>query len=253
MMIEDTELAGKVGLVTGGTKGIGLAVAQRMVAAGAFVFITGRDPGDLAAAVATLGESGSGLRGDTSDLAALDEIFGAIRATGRRLDILHVNAGGGGFSALADLTPEDFDAIFDVNVRGAAFTVQKALPILNDGASVILTGSSTASGGTPSFGAYTASKAAVRSFTRTWAVELAGRGIRVNNVVPGPTATPGLTGLAPNDAAAPGMLTQLASKVPLGRLVDPREVAEAVLFLASDRSAFTTGSELFVDGGIAHS
>ena len=251
-MTGDNELAGKVALVTGGTKGIGLAVAQRLVAAGAFVFITGRDPHDLEAAVATLGDSGAGLRGDTSDLDALDAIFASIRGTGRRLDILHVNAGGGGFSALADLTPEDFDAIFGVNVRGAAFTVQKALPILNDGASIILTGSSTASGGTPAFGAYTASKAAVRSFTRTWAVELAGRGIRVNNVVPGPTATPGLRGLAPNEAAAPGMLDQLASRIPLGRLVDPGEVAEAVLFLASDRSAFTTGSELFVDGGVAH-
>ena len=252
-MSVNAELAGKVALVTGGSKGIGLAVVQRLASAGAYVFATGRDQGDLDAAVATIGESGAGIRGDVSDLDDVDRIFHVIEAAGKRLDVLHINAGGGGFAALHELTPEDFDATFSRNVRGAVFTLQKALPHLNDGASVVITGSSSADGGKPAFGVYAASKAAIRSFTRTWAVELSGRGIRVNNVVPGPTATPGLRELAPNEAAAPGMLEALRKSIPLGRLIAPEEVAEAVLFLATDRSRSTTGSELFVDGGSTHS
>ncbi|MDN4598952.1 SDR family NAD(P)-dependent oxidoreductase [Leifsonia virtsii] len=245
------ELAGKTALVTGGTKGIGLAVVQRLAAAGAYVFVTGRTQSDLDAAVASIGERGTGIRGDASDLDDLDAVFNAIRDSGRRLDVLHINAGGGGFAGLHELTVEDFDATFARNVRGATFTLQKALPLLNDGASVILTGSSTADTAAPNFGVYAATKAAIRSLTRTWAIELAPRRIRVNNVVPGPTETPGLRGLAPNEKAAEVLLNNFNQNIPLGRLVQPAEVAEAVLFLASDRS-FTTGSELFVDGGEAH-
>jgi NAD(P)-dependent dehydrogenase (short-subunit alcohol dehydrogenase family) len=249
----DDELAGKVALVTGGSKGIGLAVVQRLAAAGARVYATGRDQGDLDAAIATIPENGVGIRGDVSNLDDLENVFSTIEGDGRRLDVLHINAGGGGFAALHDLTPDDFDDTFGRNVRGALFTLQRSLPVLNDGASVIITGSSSADGGQPSFGIYAASKAAIRSFTRTWAVELAGRGIRVNNVVPGPTATPGLRGLAPDEQAADTLLENFRASMPLGRLVEPAEVAEAVLFLASDRSRSTTGSELFVDGGSTHS
>jgi NAD(P)-dependent dehydrogenase (short-subunit alcohol dehydrogenase family) len=250
--LKSDELVGKVALVTGGTRGIGLAVVRRFVAAGAYVFLTGRDQIDLDAAVETLGGNGRGLRGDVSQTHDLDAIFEAISDSGKQLDVLHINAGGGGFAALHELTTEDFDDTFGRNVRGAVFTLQGALPLLNDNASVILTGSSNADGGKASFGVYSASKAAIRSFTRTWAVELAPRGIRVNNVVPGPTDTPGLSGLAPNESAASILLEKLRQSVPLGRLGLPEDVAEAVLWLASDRSAFTTGSELFVDGGASH-
>jgi NAD(P)-dependent dehydrogenase (short-subunit alcohol dehydrogenase family) len=247
------ELAGKVALVTGGTRGIGLAVVQRFVAAGAYVFVTGRDQRTLDAAVETLDGNGSGLRGDVSRTDDLDAIFDAIGLTGRKLDVLHLNAGGGGFAALHELTPDDFDETFGRNVRGVVFTLQRALPLLNDGASVILTGSSNADGGKPSFGVYSATKAAIRSFSRTWAAELAPRGIRVNSVVPGPTDTPGLSSLAPNENAASMLLENLRKTIPLGRLGLPEDVAEAALWLASDRSSFTTGSELFVDGGVTHS
>jgi NAD(P)-dependent dehydrogenase (short-subunit alcohol dehydrogenase family) len=247
------ELLGKVALVTGGTRGIGLAVVQRFAAAGAYVFVTGRDQSDLDAAVKTLDGNGSGLRGDVSKADELDVVFDNISNTNKKLDVLHINAGGGGFAALHELTPEDFDDTFGRNVRGAVFTLQRALPLLNDGASVILTGSSNADGGKPSFGVYSATKAAIRSFSRTWASELAPRGIRVNLVVPGPTDTPGLSSLAPNEKAASTLLENLRKTIPLGRLGLPGDVAEAALWLASDKSSFTTGSELFVDGGATHS
>jgi NAD(P)-dependent dehydrogenase (short-subunit alcohol dehydrogenase family) len=247
------ELAGKVALVTGGTRGIGLAVVQRFAAAGAYVFVTGRDRSTLDAAVDTLEGNGSGLSGDVSKADDLDAIFDAIIHTGKKLDVLHINAGGGGFAALHQLTTDDFDDTFGRNVRGAVFTLQRALPLLNDGASVILTGSSNADGGKPSFGVYSATKAAIRSFARTWAAELAPRGIRVNSVVPGPTDTPGLSSLAPDANAASILLENLRQTIPLGRLGLPEDVAEAALWLASDKSSFTTGSELFVDGGVTHS
>lgn len=243
------QLQGRTALVTGGTSGIGLATARRFAAEGAHVFVTGRRQAELDAAVAAIGDHATGIRGDVSDLDDLDRVFATITARGSGLDVLFVNAGGGRFATLADLTPEGFDETFGTNVRGTVFTVQKALPVLNTGASVVVTGSTAASKGAPSFGVYSASKAALRSFTRTWAAELTDRGIRVNAVVPGPTETPGLSGLAPDPAQAPGLLTMLAGNVPLGRLGRPEEIANAVLFLASDQSSFVTGTELFVDGG----
>ena len=245
------QLDSKTALITGGTTGIGLATAHRFAAEGAHVFITGRRQAELDRAVAALGANATGIRGDVSDLGDLDQVFAAITARGHGLDVLFVNAGGGAFATLEQLTPEGFDDTFGINVRGTVFTVQKALAVLNDGASIIVTGSTAASKGSPAFGVYAASKAALRSFTRTWAAELAGRNIRVNAIAPGPTDTPGLSGLAPDPAQAQGLLDMLAGNVPLGRLGHSDEIANAVLFLASDQASFVTGSELFVDGGEA--
>lgn len=244
-----SQLDNKVALVTGGTSGIGRATAQRFVDEGAFVFVTGRRQAELDATVKTLGASSRGVRGDVSRAEDLDEVFAQVRQNGRGLDVLFANAGGGSFAALADVTPEHFDEMFAINVRGTLFTVQKALPLLNPGASVILAGSTAATSGTAAFGVYAASKAAIRSFARTWAVELASRGIRVNAIVPGPIDTEGLRGLAPDEASAGELVRQLGSDLPLGRAGRPEEVASTVLFLASDQSSFVTGSELFADGG----
>lgn len=246
------QLEDKTALITGGASGIGLAAAHRFVAEGAHVFITGRRQAELDKAVAVLGTGVTAIRGDVSDLDDLDRVFAAVAERGRGLDVLYANAGGGAFATLADLTPEDFDATFTINVRGTVFTVQKALALLNEGASVIVTGSTSASKGTPAFGVYAATKAALSSFTRTWAGELSGRGIRVNAIVPGPTDTPGLRGLAPGPEHATALLGQLAAGVPLGRVAATDEIANAVLFLASDQSSFVTGSELFADGGEVH-
>jgi NAD(P)-dependent dehydrogenase (short-subunit alcohol dehydrogenase family) len=243
------QLDNKVALVTGGTSGIGLATAQRFAAEGAFVFITGRRQAELDVAVKTLGASGRGVRGDVARAEDLDEIFAQVRQHGRGLDVLFANAGGGSFATLADTTPEHLDETFSVNVRGTLFTVQKALPLLNPGSSVILAGSTAATSGGPGFGTYAASKAAIRSFARTWAVELGDRGVRVNVIVPGPTDTAGLRGLAADEAAADQFVERLGSVLPVGRAGRPEEIASAVLFLASDQSSFVTGSELFADGG----
>lgn len=242
-------LTGRTALVTGGTSGIGLAAAQRFAAEGAFVVVTGRRQQALDAAVATLGGAGLGVRADTSSLDDLDRVVAAVEERGRGLDVLHLNAGGGAFQTLAETTPQELDQTFGTNVRGTLFTLQKALPVLKDGASVVVTGSTAAPGGTPAFGTYGATKAALHSLVRTWAVELAPRRIRVNAVVPGPTATPGLAGLAPEGDASAALLEQLAATVPLGRLIEPEEVAAAVLFLASDAASMVTGSALLVDGG----
>ena len=190
-----------------------------------------------------------GSQSDVADLDDLNRLMEVVSQRGRGLDVLFANAGGGGFVPLGQITPEQFDETFGINVRGTLFTVQKALPLLNDGASIVLSGSSAATNGTSAFSVYAASKAAIRSFGRTWAAELAGRGIRVNTIVPGPTDTPGLSALAPDAEQAQGLLRAIAGQVPLGRLGQPEEIANAVLFLASSESSFMTGGEIFVDGG----
>ncbi|CAN5882385.1 SDR family oxidoreductase [soil metagenome] len=242
------QLTGKTALVTGATSGIGLAAALRLAAEGAHVFITGRGQSGVDDAVASIGDSATGVRGDITEPADLNELADAIRAYGHGLDVVFANAGGGEFATLEDETREHLADTFDRNVAGTVFTVQTVLPLLNQGASIVLAGSTAASGGTPSFGAYAASKAAIRSFGRTWAAELVDRKIRVNTVIPGPVETPGLKGLAPSGQEQ-ALLDGEAAKVPLGRLGQPSEIAAAVLFLASEQSSFMTGAEIFVDGG----
>ncbi|MFD2467493.1 SDR family oxidoreductase [Amycolatopsis silviterrae] len=243
-------LDGKTALVTGASAGIGLASAVRMAAEGAHVFLTGRRKPELDAAVETIGPAATAVHGDISDLAGLDRLYETIRARGQGLDVLFANASIAEFASLEQITEEHFDRLFGINVRGMLFTVQKALPLLNDGASVILNGSTNVDVGDEAFGVYAASKAATRSFARTWANELKGRGIRVNTVTPGPTDTPGLSGLAPDPEQSAAIKRGLAAQVPLGRLGRPEEIAAAVVFLASGQSSFVTGSSLYVDGGL---
>jgi NAD(P)-dependent dehydrogenase (short-subunit alcohol dehydrogenase family) len=242
-------LDNKVALVTGGTQGIGLATAQRFAAEGAHVFVTGRRHNQLDDAVRQIGHGAVGVVGDVGSDSDLDELFYTVGAGGRGLDVLFANAGGGEFADLTTLTRNHLENTFTRNVFGTVFTVQKALPMLNHGSSVILAGSTTATNGTPAFSAYAASKAAIRSFGRTWAAELAGAGIRVNTLVPGPTQTPGLTGLASSPTEAAAMLKAMGDAAPMGRVGRPEEIAAVALFLASDDSTFMTGAEIFVDGG----
>ncbi|WP_106401232.1 SDR family NAD(P)-dependent oxidoreductase [Actinocorallia populi] len=242
-------LEGKTALVTGGSIGIGLASAVRLAAEGAHVFITGRRRTELDAAVEMIGSAATAVTGDISSPADLDRLYETIRSRGRGLDVLFANASIAEFATLEQVTEEHFDRVFGINVRGMLFTVQKALPLLNDGASVILNGSTNADVGDDAFGVYAASKAATRSFSRTWANELKGRGIRVNTVTPGPTDTPGLTGLAAPEQVA-DFKSELAAQVPMGRLGRSEEIAAAVAFLASEQSSFMTGSSLYVDGGL---
>ncbi|MGW4463188.1 SDR family oxidoreductase [Micromonospora sp. NPDC004704] len=244
------QLTGKTAVVTGATSGIGLAVARRFATEGAHVFVTGRRKEQLDAAVAQIDGDVTAVAGDVSDLADLDRLYEAVAQQGRRVDVLFANAGGGEFASLEQVTEEHFDQTFDTNVKGTVFTVQKALPLLNDGASIILSGSTAATSGAEAFGVYAASKAAIRSFARTWANELRGRAVRVNTIIPGPTDTPGITGLAPNEEQAVQLRGYLAGSVPLGRMAQPAEIANAVLFLASDQASFVTGAELFADGGL---
>lgn len=241
---------GKTALVTGGTSGIGLAAARRLADEGAHVFITGRSQQRLDEAVSQIGSDATGVVSDVSDFDDIDTVVDAIKAHGHGLDVVFTNAGGGEFAPISDVTVEHYLDTFNRNVGGTLFTVQKVLPLLNRGASVILAGSTAASKGTPSFGVYAASKAAVRSLGRTMAAELADRSIRVNTIVPGPVETPGLTGLAPAGGESE-LLAQMADGVVLKRVAHPDEIASAVAFLASDASSFMTGSELFVDGGEA--
>ncbi|AHJ74885.1 SDR family NAD(P)-dependent oxidoreductase [Kosakonia sacchari] len=245
-----TQLNGKIALVTGGTSGIGLATAQELAEQGARVFITGRRQAELDAAVERIGSSATGIRADASVMADLDAVFAQIAKSAGRLDILFANAGGGDMLPLGAITEEHFDRIFATNVRGVLFTVQKALPLLVNNASIILTGSTTSVKGTASFSVYSASKAAVRNFARSWALDLQGRGIRVNVVSPGPIRTPGLGELVP-DEHRQGLFDALAAQVPLGRLGEPQEIGKVVAFLASDAASFINGAELFVDGGMA--
>lgn len=242
-----SQLDEKTALVTGATLGIGLATAHRLAGEGAFVFITGRDQKRLDEAAGGV-EAIRGVKSDVSDPADLDALADEIKAHGAGLDIVFTNAGGGDFASLGDITFDNYRDTFDRNVAGTLFTVQKVLPLLNVGASVVLSGSTSAYEGVPAFSLYAASKAAVRSFARTWAAELVDRGIRVNTITPGPVDTPGLAGLAPAGEQAQ-LLDGLAATVPMKRLGHPDEIANAVLFLASDQSSFMTGAELFVDGG----
>lgn len=244
------KLDGKIALVTGGNSGIGLATAKRFVDEGAYVYITGRRQSSLDDAVKYIGKNVTAVQGDVSNLADLDRLFAQIGKEKGRLDVVFANAGAGEFAPLGSYTEEHFDKTFDVNVKGLVFTVQKALPLMPNGATVVLNASIVSVKGMPQFGVYSATKAAVRSFARTWTNELKDRGIRVNVVSPGPIDTPAISGLVGNDSAQDAQLrASLAGGVPLGRMGTPDELAKAVLFLASDDSSFVAGVELFVDGG----
>jgi len=245
------KLDGKIALVTGGNSGIGLATAKRFVDEGAYVFITGRREPELAAAVKEIGSNVSGVRGDVSNLDDLDRLFAQIGREKGRLDVVFTNAGVARYVPLGTITEEFYDSVFDVNVRGVLFTVQKALPLMPDGASIILNASVVASKGLPANSVYSATKAAVRSFARTWATDLKARRIRVNAVSPGATDTPGLRELLASSEAGRQRRQTISDSVPLGRFGTPDEVARAVVFLASDDSTYITGTELFVDGGFA--
>jgi NAD(P)-dependent dehydrogenase (short-subunit alcohol dehydrogenase family) len=239
-------LEGRTAVVTGGGTGIGFASARRFVEEGAFVFLFGRRRDRLDAAVAELGGQARAVAGSVADPADLDRLFDAVKAEGRGLDILFANAGTGEVAPLAEITAEQIDGTFDVNVKGLLFTVQKALPLMKAGGSIILTGSTAGVMGLPAFSVYSASKAAVRSFARGWAQDLKGTGIRVNVLSPGPTRTKLAVDVVGEEAMA-----AMGADAPLGRVGDPAETAAAVAFLASDDSSFMTGSEVFVDGGTA--
>ncbi|WP_397453222.1 SDR family NAD(P)-dependent oxidoreductase [Pseudomonas sp. NA-150] len=243
-------LEGKIALITGGTSGIGLASAQEFVAQGATVFITGRRQAELDKAVAAIGPRAIGIQGDVASLKDLDRIYAEITAKVGHLDIVFANAGGGDMLPLGAITEEQFDRIFSTNVKGLLFTVQKALPLLRDGSSIILTSSTTSVKGTENFSVYSASKAAVRNFARSWLLDLKPRRIRVNAISPGPVRTRGLGELVPAEHTQ-GLFDHLATLVPIGRLGEASEIAKAALFLASDDSSFINGIELFVDGGTA--
>ncbi|MET3824160.1 NAD(P)-dependent dehydrogenase (short-subunit alcohol dehydrogenase family) [Burkholderia sp. PvR073] len=247
------KLDNKIALVTGATSGIGLATAQRFAAEGAHVYLTGRRQVELDAAVTGIVEAGgkaTGVRSDSTRLDELDALYEQIKKEHGRLDVLFVNAGGGSMLPLGSITEAHYDETFDRNVKGVLFTVQKALPLLADGASVILTGSTAGSSGTAAFSVYSASKAAVRAFARSWILDLKERHVRVNTISPGATRTPGLLDLAGDDATQrQGLADYLAAQIPMGRLGEPGEIASAALFLASDDASFVNGIELFVDGG----
>ena len=241
-----TRLNGKTAVITGGATGIGLAAAKRFIEEGAFVFIFGRRQEALDAAVAELGPDARAVQGSVSDEADLDRLFAAVKAERGSLDIIFANAGGGSQLKLGEITAAHIDETFDINVKGTIFTVQKALPLMGEGGSIVLTGSSAGTTGAPGFSAYSASKAAVRNLARTWAEELKGTGIRVNVLSPGPTATE----LAKEAVGEEGMKV-FASMNPLQRMADPAEIAAAAAFLASSDSSFMTASEVAVDGGLA--
>jgi len=245
------KLERKIALITGGNSGIGLATAKQFVNEGAYVFITGRREPELAAAVKEVGRNVTGVRGDVSNLGDLDRLFAQIKREKGTLDIVFANAGAAQYAPFGKITEEHYDSIFDINVKGLLFTVQKALPLVPDGASIILNASIVASKGLAANSVYAATKAAVRSFARTWTTDLKDRRIRVNAVSPGPIDTPGLNDLVASTGAGEQRLKMMSNNVPLGRLGTPDEIARAVVFLASDDSSYITGTELFVDGGFA--
>jgi NAD(P)-dependent dehydrogenase (short-subunit alcohol dehydrogenase family) len=238
-------LEGKIAVITGGSSGIGLATAKRFVSEGAYVFVTGRRQAELDAAIKEIGGNVIGVQGDVANLSDLDRLYDSVKAKKGRIDILFANAGGGEFSPIGSVTEEHYDKIFDVNVKGTVFTVQKALPLFTDGGSIIMTGSIASIKGFENFGVYNASKAAIRSFARTWTADLKSRKIRVNVISPGPVET-GVFDYLPSEAKAAFVAT-----IPRGTIGQPDEVASVALFLASDESSFVSGIELFVDGGAA--
>jgi NAD(P)-dependent dehydrogenase (short-subunit alcohol dehydrogenase family) len=242
-------LEGKTVVITGGNSGIGLATAERFVAEGAHVFIVGRRQSELDKAVGSIGGDITAIQGDVSILGDIDRVFATVSAVKGHVDILFANAGLGELAPLGQITEAQFDKTFDVNVKGTLFTVQKALPLMKAGGSIILTGSTTGVTGTPAFSVYSASKAAIRNFVRSWALDLKGTGIRVNVISPGPTSTPGLHGIASSPEEDKALMAGLIAQTPLGRIGRPEEIAAAALFLASEDSSFMTGSEIFVDGG----
>jgi NAD(P)-dependent dehydrogenase (short-subunit alcohol dehydrogenase family) len=245
------KLDGKIAVITGGNSGIGLATAKRFVQEGAYVFITGRTQEKLDAAVKQVGSNVTGVQGDVAKLADLDRLYEQIKKEKGKLDIVFANAGIAKYSALGSIDEQHFDSIFDGNVKGMLFTVQKALPLMPDGGSVILNASVVGSKGLPSNSVYAATKAAARSFARTWTTDLKARRIRVNAISPGPIDTEGLRELLASGPAGQDRLNSIKTTVPLGRLGLPDEIAKAAVFLASDDSSFVTGTELFVDGGFA--
>jgi NAD(P)-dependent dehydrogenase (short-subunit alcohol dehydrogenase family) len=238
-----SKLRAKVAVITGGTEGIGLAIAKLFVKEGAYVFITGRRQRELDEAVKAIGSNVTGIQGDVTKMADLDLLYETVGRAKGRIDIVVANAGVAEFVAFGKITEEHFDKLFDTNVKGAVFTVQRALPFLVDGGSVILIGSVASVKGTSSFGVYGATKAALRSFARTWTTDLKDRRIRSNVLSPGPIKT------SMTDRQSPDAIARIASTVPMGRMGEPDEIARAALFLASDDSSFVTGIELFADGG----
>jgi NAD(P)-dependent dehydrogenase (short-subunit alcohol dehydrogenase family) len=245
------KLEGKISLITGGNSGIGLATAKQFVNEGAYVFITGRRDRELAAAIKEIGRNVTGVQGDVSNLGDLDRLFAQIKQEKGKLDIVFANAGAAKLVPFGELTEEHYNSIFDINVKGLLFTVQKALPLLPEGASIILNASIVASKALGANSVYSATKAAVRSFARTWTVDLKNRHIRVNAVSPGFIETPGLKSLMASRAGGEERAKTMSGSVPLGRVGTPDDIAKAVVFLASDDSSYITGIELFVDGGFA--
>ena len=241
----------KVVVVTGGTSGIGLATAKAFAAEGAHVFITGRRQEALDKALQEITGSVAGVRGDMGQLADIDHLYDVIQQQYGQIDVLVANAGGGDFAALGEITEQHYEQTFNTNVKGVLFTVQKALPLLKDGASIVLTASTTSVKGAPAFSVYSATKAAVRNFARSWILDLKPRRIRVNAISPGLTDTAGLNELFGGGEQAQGTKSWLSEQVPSGRIGQPSEVASAILFLASDDASYINGVELFVDGGLA--